>query len=117
MSAGQHNITIEQGTRWFRTITVTDDGTARDLTNFTIAMQIRETKAAATTLISLSIGAGITITDATNGIFTVEITAAQTAALSFDGVAYYDMELTPPSSTSTERLIEGTVTLSKEVTR
>jgi hypothetical protein len=57
--------------------------------------------------------AGIVV-DAT-GTVTLALTAAQSAALDFDR-AYYDIEIVSPAGVVT-RLVQGTVTLSREVTR
>lgn len=118
MTAGAYDFIVEQGARWFRTFTYEDNaGSAIPITDYTIEMQIREQKSDTTAAISLSVGSGITITDASNGVFTIEMTAAQTRAFNWDAIAFYDVELTPPSTTNTIRLIEGCVTLSREVTK
>ena len=94
-----------------------------DLTGYNARMKIRDNYAdsATTTYFALSSslapdGTGITLggTSGTIGIF---ISAASTSVVSFD-TAYYDLELVTGSANPiVTRLIQGTVKLSKEVTR
>jgi hypothetical protein len=58
---------------------------------------------------------GITLGGAL-GTILLEISAEDTAALSWRGNAVYDLELTPANGATT-RLLQGTVTFSPEVTR
>lgn len=86
----------------------------KDITGYTARMHIRAQKNSATTILELASADGeIIIGDAT-GKVTLSLTAAATAALSFD-TAYYDLELV--LGAAVKRLAEGVVTLSKEVTR
>ena len=116
MAAGKYTITVEQGATWTRTITVTDDGSARNLTGYDIRMHVRAGYGSAETLLELEIGDGITISDAPNGVFELLLTAAQTAALPAISGARYDLELEDGAGVVT-RLLEGAFTVSPEVTR
>jgi hypothetical protein len=76
-------------------------------------MQIRETVASSSTLVSLTNTAGITLSSSAPNIV-LSISATDTAALNFTE-AVYDLELV--NSGTVYRVLEGKVTLSKEVTR
>ena len=104
-----NNIVIDQGTTFTTTITLTtDDGSAKDLTDYTVSSQIRKSyytstyTAFTTTKVDLA------------GEITLSLTATQTSALKA-GRYVYDLEIT--SSEETVRVIEGIVTVTPEVTR
>lgn len=114
MSAGTYNITIEQGARWTRVLTVETDGEAWNLTGYSARMQIRK-KVGGDLYVELTVGDGITLGGA-EGTITLTIGATDTAALDFSS-GRYDLELIPASGEDDAiRLLQGTVTLSKEVT-
>ena len=117
MSAGKHDIIIEQGATFTEVYALRDVNHALiNLTAYTGAMQIRESAESTATLAS-STGTSPTITltmGGTEGTITVSISATNTAALNFDQ-AVYDLEIT--TGTTVTRLLAGNVTLSKEVTR
>lgn len=117
MTANNYNIVIEQGSKFALTVIYKDDtGSIIDLTGYTAAMQIRKYIDSSDTIESLSSGSGITITGA-SGQIDIEIGATNTAAYDFI-TAYYDLEITPASGADdTVRLLQGSVKLSKEVTR
>ena len=126
MIAGVYNITIEQGTTFYRLIdvmepTVLDPDVyeAFDLTGYTARMQIRRTVDNSTPMLSLvsptASGNGITVMDGANNAISINITAATTATLETSGV--YDLEIIKTSTGAVSRLIQGTITLSLEVTR
>ena len=126
MIAGVYNITIEQGTTFYRLIdvmepTVLDPDVyeAFNLTGYTARMQIRRTVDNSTPMLSLvsptASGNGITVMDGANNAISINITAATTATLETSGV--YDLEIIKTSTGAVSRLIQGTITLSLEVTR
>lgn len=87
-----------------------------NLTGYSARMQIREKLSSPTPVITLTTeNGGIVFTDAENGYFSIEISATDTAAFRFKS-AVYDLEFVYPSG-FVRRLIEGSVTLSPEVTR
>jgi len=118
MAAGTYNITIEQGATYSMSLTCYSDEaqtTPRDLSGYTARMHVRENKNDAATIIELATGgSGITISGDNSNVITVLMTAAQTSAFNFVK-AYYDLEIV--TGATVERLIEGTVALSEEVTR
>jgi hypothetical protein len=116
MAAAQADLVIEQGATFNQSFQWTDSaGVAINLTGYTGRMQIRQSITAATTIADLTTAnGGIVITPATGTVQAV-ISAASTAAMSFSS-AVYDLELVAGDGTVT-RLVQGSVTLSKEVTR
>ena len=111
MTAGSLNLTIEQGATFVNNMTVSVDSVT-DITNFTFSGQIRSEKLSDHVLATFT----ITKTDNTNGAFTVSLTAAQTASLP-TGTWVYDIKYENSADSSTVRLLEGTVTVSGQVTR
>lgn len=114
--AGQYNFTIEQGATFTRVIIWKDEnGNPVDVTGYVARMQIRKTKGDSKIILSLDSGdlGGITL-GTTDGKITITIPADVTADLNFDS-GVYDLEL--EKSGVVTRLLEGRVTLSKEVTR
>jgi hypothetical protein len=113
--AGVWNIVIPQGAYWERPLTIEDDGVLRPLTGYTARMQIRDTHDGASSLIELTTAnGGIVLTDP--GVVTLILTAVQTAALPRYWRGVYDLELVPPDG-KVDRLLEGEVRISAEVTR
>ena len=117
MPAGVWNTTIEQGSTFIKTVTITDsNGTAVDLTGCTVRWQVRERKGSTSTLIDVSTTEGsITLTDPTNGQCKITLSDTVTAALDFE-YGYHDFEVETAAGVTT-RYMRGIVTLSKEVTR
>lgn len=112
---GIYPITIYKGATYSKIFTWKNPaGTAVDLTTFTARMQAREKVTSTTTFIDISTTSGITL-GGTNGTITVTLTAAETAAITATS-GVYDLELIDAASVIT-RLLNGTVTISEEVTR
>ena len=112
---GTWNFDIYQGAKFTRTITYP----GRNMTAGTFAMHIRAAVNSATTLLELTtannrIAASLVGAD-TEIVLTVAATT--TNGLTFSR-AFYDLEYIPATGAAdTERILMGTVTLSKEVTR
>ena len=131
MAAGQYSFIIEQGATVDFRIDYTDsNGDAVDLTNYEARMQIRNAKGGTTLYASLSssldaCGSGLNMTPTSasvtlpksSGSIGVFISAASSSAFTFDR-AYYDLEIYSGSGNCTrvDRILEGRVKLSKEVT-
>ncbi|MDA3807088.1 MAG: hypothetical protein PF440_04160 [Thiomicrorhabdus sp.] len=102
--------------------TDTNTGTIRapifapiDLTNITLQMQIREDVTSDTVILDLTIEGHITKIDALNGDIRIEIPASVTQEFTFT-TAVYDLEMHHFDG-YVERILEGTLVLSLEVTR
>ena len=127
MAAGNYSFTIEQGTTVDFEIQYTDaDNLPIDLTGYTGKMQIKSgfandrptTYATLTSTIAedgtgLNFSGSLGDTPPTSGSIGIHISAATTSAFTF-AKAKYDLELT--SGSVVTRILEGVVSLSKEVT-
>jgi len=106
MAAGTHNITIEKRATFSITLTIKNsDGSAFDLSNSTLASQIRidssnALQAAFTTTV---VGAPA------DGVATLSLTKTQTSALS-TAASSYDLFVDKNDGTS-EKLLKGSVTI------
>jgi len=126
MAAGRYSFAIEQGATTKFEIQYTDGaGDPIDLTNYSARMHIRETYDSASTILAMtnvldSDGTGLNLNGISNtqplseGKIGVYISATVTAAFDFSQ-AVYDLELV--NGTEVIRLIQGTVKLSREVTK
>ena len=116
MTAGQHDIVIEQGAT-FRLSLIWKDSTGAlvDLTSYTARMQVRQRHTSTTAALSLTSIAGDIILGGAAGTIAVVAAATATDDITFrQGV--YDLELVASTGEVT-RLIEGAVTITPEVTR
>jgi len=121
MAAGKYNFIIEQGTTLDFEIAYKDStDTAINLTDYAGRMQIKDKIGGSTTHITLSSsleadGTGLSI-DGSAGTIGVFISADKSAALDFSK-AVYDLEIVSGSTYPiVTRLLQGNVTLDKEVT-
>jgi len=128
MAAGKYNFIIEQGSTLDFEIAYTDSGSNKiNLTDYTGRMQIKDKIGGSTTYITLSSslsddGTGLNfsgsnnINPPTSGTIGVFISANSSSALDFNK-AVYDLEIISGSTYPVvTRLLQGTVTLDKEVT-
>ena len=114
MASGKYNLNIEQGARYGVQFTWEDkDGNPVDLTGFSGQIQFRDEKESTTILYDSDTNSDLTL-GPDPGSISFNIDTASTAAFSFDK-ALYDLEMSKDGET--ERLLEGRVYLSKEVTR
>jgi len=112
MSAGKHNIIIDQGADFSEQFTLSEDGTPTDLTGYSARAQLRQKKSStsvAETFICV-------ITDAAGGSLNMAMMNSSTKNLTA-GRYYYDLELYSASDVSVIRLLEGAATITAEVTR
>lgn len=112
--ADQHR--VEQGvdsTRQF--IWKESDGTPRNLTGWTAAMQVRPSAKSDTVLLDLKTTNGGMSLGGTSGTINVHFKASDTTGVTWSS-GVYDIELTDPAGKKM-RFIEGDLVLSAEVTR
>lgn len=116
MTAGVHDITVEQGATFPLEVVYKDStGAIVDLSGYTARMQIRKKKSSTTTLSDSTTANGEIVITAVAGKVVVTIPATTTAG--FEGRrAFYDLEIEDGSGFVT-RLLEGDVCISKEVTK
>lgn len=115
MPAGKWNPTIEEGATFTRVITVyDDDDEVVNITGYKIRFQAKALKDDEAYVIDLDDDdAEISLSDPTNGQFTITISATVAAAYTFTS-CYHQVELESPGGVVT-RLLEGKITLSKEL--
>lgn len=115
--ADELDIEIKKGTTFQVPFTWTDEnGLPIDITGWEVRMQVRSEQAATTTLLDISTVSGeITLSDPTNGEFTITLSDTVTSAFSWV-VGVYDIELESPGGVVYE-LLYGTVETIGEVTR
>lgn len=111
--AATTNLTIDQGTTYSVTFTVTDEtGSTRDLTAYTARAQMRRSYY---TTSNTSFTVNIT-SPGTEGEITLSLSSNQTTGLR-PGRYVYDVELVANASSTVERIVEGIVTVYPEVTK
>lgn len=117
MAAQRHDFVIEQGTTFSKTVTIQLDGEVFDLTNYQARFEAREKVDSTTEVITLTSDppAGLTIT-AGSGIIVIALTPLQTALLDFTR-AFYGLEIYTAANVVVYRILEGYITLSKELVR
>jgi hypothetical protein len=102
-------IVIDQGTTFSLSLSLSnDDGSEKDLTDYTVASQMRRSFYTNTYTAFTTDKVNLT------GEVTISLTAEQTSALKA-GRYVYDIEISSP--TETVRVLEGIVTVTPEVTR
>lgn len=116
MAAATYDFEIEQGATLIKPLVWKDDaGTPRNLTGFTARMQVRQSASSDDVLLELNTENGRIQITAGTGTVTLIFSAATTAAIDWRR-GKYDLELVASDGTVT-RLIEGEISVSKEITR
>ena len=111
MSAGTYNFIIDQGATFTRQLTVKEDGSAMNLTGYSVASKMRSTHDSSTVVGTFT----CTISSGTGGIITVSMPSSTTAAIE-EAIYVYDLEITSGAGIVT-RLLQGQITVNPEVTR
>jgi len=116
--AGTWDLIIDQGTTFERYFRWEDSsGTARDISSYTFHMKIRKTHDDSVVIATTEGGSPTIVISqpGATGVIKVLMTAANTAALDFvRGV--YDIEAMYSGGNPLYRIVQGNVTLRKEVT-
>lgn len=107
---------IQQGATWEQSIEVLEpDGvTPSNLTGYTARMMVKASRDDTTALLELTTENGGIVIDGAAGSLLLTISATDTAAIDW-ARAVYDLELA--LSGSVERILEGTIECTPEVTR
>jgi hypothetical protein len=116
----REDLRINQGSTWARTLNFANSsGTAINLTGCTIRGMVRKNKLDVSPAITLTCA----VTDATNGVATVLMTAADSTALTVGeritdtaSLYWYDIEIVWSDST-VQRFLEGDIRFSAECTK
>ena len=111
MAAGTYNFILEQGATFNRILTLKENNSVMNLTNYTVASKMRSTHDSSTVAGTFT----CTISDATGGEITMQMTNSTTANIE-EGIYVYDVEITNSAGTVT-RILEGQITVNPEVTR
>ncbi len=116
MSAGVYNFIIEQGTTFQRDFVYKDsNNVVVNLTNYTARMQIRPSKDSTVILVEATTANGKLSIAGAQGKISLVLMPSDTNLVGFD-VGVYDLEIESAGGVVT-RLLEGTVEVSKQVTR
>lgn len=108
-----HFTDLVQGDTLSFMVNLTDDaGDPIDITGTTADMEIK--RADDTLVLALTVGAGITFTDAGNGQMTIAVDASDTAAFDPEYIYRYDLQWT--NGTTVRTLAWGTIRTIKQVT-
>jgi hypothetical protein len=112
----KEHITIFKGGAFAKRIAVVDiNNAARNLTGYSAKMQIRTDVDDVAAVLTLTSGAGLTITSLT-GLIDIALTKAQTAALTIQA-GVWDLWIDNGGIDSPEYLVEGGVVVRKMVTQ
>lgn len=111
------NLTIYQGSTFYKKFTWLESrNTPVDITGYTFRMQIRESIDSALVLAEFTSETGeFYLEDPAAGIFALEVPSTKTEEFTFES-GVYDIECIFPDG-RVSRIIEGKVSLSREVTR
>lgn len=112
MAAGKYDIVIDQGSSFGLDLTVQESGSAKDLSDYNVRGQIRPTVTSSTLTASFT----GTVTNAAQGKINLALTATTTGGIS-SGKYFYDIEIFTANDAVVTRLLQGTATVSPEVTR
>lgn len=107
---------IQQGATWEQSVEVVepDEVTPSDLNGYTARMMIKASRDDATALLELTTENGGIVIDGADGVITLTIGATATEAIEWSR-AIYDLELV--LGAGVERILEGTIECTPEVTR
>ena len=111
MSEGTYNFILEKGATFKRIQTLKENNAVMNLTGYSVASKMRSTHDSSTVVGTFT----CTISDASAGQITMQMTNSTTAAIE-EGIYVYDLEITASSGTVT-RIMEGNITVNPEVTR
>lgn len=112
MTAANYNLTIDQGSDFAMSFTVSEEGTVKDLSGWSARAQLRPSKSSSI----LSAAFTCTIDNPTGGVVVMELANSLTASLTA-GLYFYDLEIYTSNDVNVTRLLEGQVTITQEVTR
>ena len=112
MTAATYDLVIDQGSDFAIDLTVTESGSAKNLSGYSGRAQLRTTHAASSVTASFT----VSIVNAANGQLKMEIPANTTTSIAA-GRYVYDLEIHTANNAVVKRLIQGSVTINPEVTR
>lgn len=114
MPAGKYDITIDQGSDFAMSVTVSDDGVARNLQQWNARASMRSTLDS-----SVAYDFDIDMTNSDDGVIAISLSHSASDDIPA-GFYVYDLEIyqgQDESESAVTRLLQGRVTLKGEVTR
>lgn len=116
MASKRFDLLIEQGSTFYLTVNAKNpDGTVKALSGYSGRMQIRPLYNSSTIYVDATTSNGLITILGSQGQVTVTIPATTTDSYSWDG-GVYDLEV-DNNAGDVIRLVSGSVSLSKQVTR
>lgn len=112
MSAATYNFNLDQGADFALDIVMREDGAVKDLTGYSARAQMRKTKDAT----EISGTFTCSVPSPTLGTIKMEMANAVTGLLPA-GAYFYDLEIYTSGDAVVLRLIQGQVTVTREITR
>ena len=112
MAAATYNIEVDQGSDFSINIEVKEDDEVKNLTGYSARSQARTSNEASSAAFSFT----CTIPTPANGKINMALPAATSSSVTA-GQFVYDLEIYTASDAAVSRLIEGTCTIDREITR
>lgn len=112
MSAATYNFNLDQGANFVLDMIMKEDGAVKDLTGYSARAQMRKTKDAT----EISGTFTCSIPTPTAGTIKMEMANAVTGLIAA-GTYFYDLEIYTGGDAVVLRLIQGQVTVTREITR
>ena len=112
MTAATYDLVVDQGSDFAIDLTITEGGSAKNLTGYSGRAQLRTTHTASSATASFT----VSVVNASAGTMKMELSSATTAGIAA-GRYVYDLEIHTSGDATVKRLIQGSVTINPEVTR
>tara|TARA_B100001094_G_C18098311_1_gene754277 strand:+ start:685 stop:1023 length:339 start_codon:yes stop_codon:yes gene_type:complete len=112
MTAATYDLVVDQGSDFAIDLTITEGGSAKNLTGYSGRAQMRSTHASSSVTATFT----CSVLNASAGTMKMELSSSTTAGISA-GRYVYDLEIFTSSDAVVKRLIQGNVTINPEVTR
>ena len=112
MSAGTYNFNLDQGTDFVLDMVMKEDGAVKDLTGYSARAQMRKTKNASEVIAAFS----CSIPSPEAGTIKMEMANSTTTDIPA-GIYFYDLEIYTGGDAFVLRLLQGQVTVTREITR
>ncbi len=113
MSAGKHNIIIDQGSDFAIQLIIKENDVVKDITGYSARAEMRADKTSTATVEATFT---CTITNPTGGALKMELSNSITKNIT-PAIYFYDLELFTVADAAVSRLLEGSVTVTPEITR
>lgn len=115
MDPGIYNFTLYQGATFGKQVVIKNAGVIRNINGYTARMQIRD-KISNALVVEMTTENGKLMVTGTSGRIDMILSATETMTFNFI-TALYDLEIIAPDSTTVERILQGEITLDRNVTR